>query len=69
MDAVPGRFGPIFVWPKRLRYVSVAMLFRFVAHFARIRIEDSSQNMCALNGIEGIARSNLLFLIEIIEMI
>ena len=29
-----------------------ATLFRFVAHFARIRIEDSSLNRFALNGIQ-----------------
>ena len=31
---------------------SVAALFRFVARFARIRIEDSSLNTFALNGIQ-----------------
>ena len=31
---------------------SVATLFRFVARFARVRIEDSSQNRFALNGIQ-----------------
>ena len=36
-------------------YKSVATLFRFVARFARARIEDSSRNRFALNGIKGIA--------------
>ena len=54
---VPGRFDlkpfwPNFVRPKRLQYVSVATLFRFVARFARVRIEDSSRNRFALNGIQ-----------------
>ena len=34
---------------------SVATLFRFVARFARRRIEDSSFNRFALNGIQEIA--------------
>ena len=34
---------------------SGATLFRFVARFARVRIEDSSRNRFALNGIERIA--------------
>jgi len=31
---------------------SVASLFRFVARFARVKIEDSSFNRFALNGIQ-----------------
>ena len=31
---------------------SVATLFRFVARFARVRIEESSRNRFALNGIQ-----------------
>ena len=30
-------------------------MFRFVARFARVRIEDSRRNRFALNGIQGIA--------------
>ena len=33
----------------------LAMLIRFVARFARVRIEDSSRNRFVLNGIQGIA--------------
>ena len=35
--------------------LSVATLFRFVARFARVRIEDSSRNRFTLDGIQGIA--------------
>ena len=35
----------------QLRF-SVATLFRFVARFTRVRIEDSSRNRFALNGIQ-----------------
>ena len=31
---------------------SVAMLFQFVARFARVKIEDSNRNRFALNGIQ-----------------
>ena len=34
---------------------SVATLFRFVASFTRVRIEDSSRKRFVLNGIQGIA--------------
>ena len=43
---VPNHFGT-----KR----SVATLFRFVARFARITIEDSNRNRFVLNGIQRIA--------------
>ena len=38
---------------KSPRPKSVATLFRFVARFARVRIEDSSFNRFALNGIQS----------------
>ena len=41
-----------FLW---VGYVSAPPLFRFVASFARVWIEDSSRNRFALNGIQGIA--------------
>ena len=34
---------------------SVATLFRFVARYVRVRIEDSTRNSFTLNGIQGIA--------------
>ena len=37
----------------QLRF-SVATVFRFVARYARVRIEDSSRNRFVLNGIQGI---------------
>ena len=40
---------------KNLLRFSVATLFRFVARFARDRIEDPSFNRFALNGIQEIA--------------
>ena len=38
--------------PKGLQYISVATLFQFVGRFARVRVEDSSRNRFALNGIQ-----------------
>ena len=46
---------PFFVIKKQklqILRISVDTLFRFVARFARVRIEDSSLNRCALNGIQ-----------------
>ena len=49
-----GQFGAGHFSARTIR-CSEATLFRFVARFARSRIEDSSFNRFALNGIQEIA--------------
>ena len=52
----PEKIPPEKIHPKKnVASFIVATLFRFVARFARVRIEDSSRNRFALNGIQGIA--------------
>ena len=54
----PGLSGGRFFF-----FFSFVRLFRFVARFARVRIEDSSLNRFVLNGIQGIACFIIFFFI------
>ena len=53
----PDKIPPTKIPPKKKNWLrfSVATLFGSVARFARVRIEDSSRNRLALNGIQRIA--------------
>ena len=50
-----GHLGAGTIWRQNFYFYisfSVATLFRFIARFARVRIEDSSRIRFALNGIQ-----------------